>query len=61
MQHYGQNSQEWDRIESEMRNIQAVSLMIQAATAGLMVTPPAIDENFEPIGLLSMWREIQQM
>lgn len=57
MMHYGEGSDEFRRLEAEMRQIQKISAMIQAAQAGLSVSPPEIDESFEPIGLLGLWHK----
>lgn len=54
---YGVGTPEFTRIEAEMRMINQMSAMLQAAEVGLDVRVPEMDEGFKPIGLLGMWQQ----
>lgn len=57
---YGQGTPEFERIEAEMQVINQLSAMFNAAEVGLSVTPPEMEEGFEPIGLLGLWQNRQR-
>lgn len=53
---YGVGTMEFERIQTEMMQIQAVSALITASQAGLTVSNlPEVDPGHKPIGLLRMW------
>jgi hypothetical protein len=59
---YGPDAPEFDRLSWEMEGIRKVSAMITAASAGLSVNLSEDDFNtkqYEPIGLIAMWKERQ--
>lgn len=62
MLHYGEESEEYKRLSSEMAKLRKVNAFLQAAQAGLSVDLsllPDEDNQYEPIGLLGMWKSIQ--
>lgn len=62
MQSYGHGSPEWSQLETELKALAQVSAMINSAQAGLSVDPASIElppEDFKPIGLLRLWKEIE--
>lgn len=54
---YGEGTPEFERIQAEMKFINQFSAFINAAKVGLSVSPLEIDENFQAIGLLKLWKE----
>jgi hypothetical protein len=57
---YGADSPEFARIEAEMRQLLALSLMIQGAEIGVAVEFPDAPPDFKPVGLMGMWRDRQK-
>lgn len=53
---YGEGTPEFDRIQAEMRMINQLSAMLNAAQVGLTTGVPEMEEGFEPIGLMGLWR-----
>lgn len=60
MLHYGQNSDEFVRLEREMKSLNKVSAALNAAQAGVSVDFNSIldakGDEYEPLGLLKLWR-----
>lgn len=52
---YGPGTPEFERIEDEMRGINQISAIIQAAQAGLSVDLAGVDPVVQPIGLMALW------
>jgi len=57
MMSYDKGTIEYERIDKEVRMLNQFSAMIQAANVGLTVNPPDVDDDFEPIGFLNLWKE----
>lgn len=61
MIHYGAGSEEYKRLAWEMKGLQKVSALINAARAGLAVSLESLavdtESEFKPIGLVDLWRE----
>lgn len=56
---YGEDAPEFARIEHEMRLLQQVSTMVQAAQLGMSVGGLSVaDDAPEPIGLMGLWRDV---
>lgn len=61
MSHYGKDSPEWKRIETELTKIRQLNAFLAAASSGLRVDlPETQDDQHEPLGLVGMWRDIQK-
>jgi hypothetical protein len=45
------------RLETEVRILGQFSAMLQAAQAGLDVSPPEVPEGHESIGVMKLWHE----
>lgn len=63
---YPPESVEFKRLESEMRNLYRLSVILQATQVGLEIDLENFIDSFqkeinehEPIGLLSLWRELR--
>ncbi len=55
---YGPGSEEFKRLERELKQLAQVSAILAAAQAGLVVELPEPDaEPLEPIGLMGLWSE----
>jgi hypothetical protein len=60
MLHYGEGSEEFNRLKEEMAALQTVSAMINAAQAGVSVdfgSLADIGTDFEPIGIMKLWQQ----
>ena len=62
MLHYGKDSDEFVRLEREMKSLNKLSAALHAAQAGVSVNfdsaLDAEDNEYKPIGLLQLWREL---
>jgi hypothetical protein len=61
MLHYGEGSEEFERIEWEMGNINRFSAALVAAEQGVGVDFGSVlssDQEYDSIGLLGLWREV---
>lgn len=57
---YGPGTPEFTRIEHEMKVLQQMSMMMQAAQLGMSVGCFDIDEHSpEPIGLMGLWHDVK--
>jgi len=59
---YGDESEEYQRLEWELGQLQKVSAIVVAAQAGLAVAPQSLDEDlgkFEAVGLVKIWKGLQ--
>jgi hypothetical protein len=56
---YGASSEERRRISAEMLQIQRLSTWLTALQLGMSADAP-IEEAYEPIGLMQIWRERQK-
>ena len=60
MIYYGKESEEFKRMEWELQQLRRLEITIKAAQEGLSTTFNDIPDNqFTPIGLLKLWREIK--
>ena len=60
MMHYGKESEEFKRLEWELQQLRRLEITINAAKEGLSTSFNIADDNqFSPIGLLKLWREIK--
>lgn len=57
LSHYGPGSPEWDRITEEWKMIQRIDLIMRSAHLELSISSLEEPPNFEPIGLLEIWRK----
>ena len=60
MLHYGEGSEEFKRLEWEMGNLNRFSAALVAAQQGVMVDFGSVldsDQEYEPVGLLKLWRK----
>ena len=57
---YGQSSEEFKRLKWEMGNLNRFSAALNASQAGVSVDFSSVldEQEYEPIGLLSLWREL---
>lgn len=54
---YQEDSPERERIQTEMRQINRLSAMLQSASLGMGIGEiPEPPQGYEPIGLLALWR-----
>ena len=53
---YPDGSEEQERIQAEMRGLNQVSMMLQAAELGMAVSPE-FEAIEKPIGLIGIWRD----
>lgn len=62
MLHYGEDSQEFERLAWEMGNVIRFSAFLNAANAGLSVDFDSVIEKseYKAIGLVKLWREIKE-
>lgn len=62
MLHYGQGSEECERIAQEVKQLGKLAALINASRAGLSVgvegLAEGVDDKRAPVGLLKLWREI---
>jgi hypothetical protein len=59
---YGPNSDEWDRLVWESKQIEKLNHMVTGAQLGIPINLEALTEKndtFEPIGLLAMWKNLE--
>jgi predicted Zn-dependent peptidase len=57
MQYYGQDSQEFEQLEWEIKQMKKLNAFLAAAQSGLEVKVPEIDETRKVIGIMAMWHE----
>src|SRR3990167_2431519 len=62
MSHYGQDSEEYKRMEHEIDSLRQLSAFLAASQAGLAVALPDTtdtqQERPEPIGIMKIWHEV---
>lgn len=57
LSHYGEGTEEWDRLHTEALAIKQINAMLTAAEAGLSITLPDPEPDPpEPVGLVGAWR-----
>lgn len=60
---YGVGTQEFERLEKEIKCLKRFNAAISAASTGLSVDFGGIvenDEDFKPIGIVKMWHEVNR-
>lgn len=59
MLHYGNGSPEWERLAAEWRGLSKISHMLAGAHLGVVTEVSfELPEDFEPIGLYKIWKEV---
>ena len=53
----GEGSPDRERLETEIRMIGKFNAWLNAASAGLSVSPPEVPEGHEPFGVMALWHE----